>query len=360
MKTKEIEQLALSDSETKDVITPYAFKIDQALLGIPLASPIKRALAMTIDVTLIFMAAKLSATLIAFVAAMAFYKGTAQQYLPKMSSFWRRALKLFAASFLFVSSLTVLSLAIDFFEGDTAIQTPQLEKTQQNDELSEHDKAIIRTYLTQTDDDKNCDDACQSVARANLVDQLPALAEMQNVGGIEVTRTLLHLMAISDDEPVAADDFKNNETERESISGEVTHKSNITEKAETKSVQTKPVISILQWGKGIIQDLGLGFGWAAVYFTLFSLLWRGQTPGKKVCNIRVVSLNGEPLGMLDCFGRCGGYGAGFATGLLGFLQVYWDPSRQAIQDKISATVVIQGSVNQVVNVKTVEENLKTT
>ena len=64
--------------------------------------------------------------------------------------------------------------------------------------------------------------------------------------------------------------------------------------------------------------------------------------------------------MLDCFGRCGGYGAGFATGLLGFLQVYWDPSRQAIQDKISATVVIQGSVNQVVNVKTVEENLKTT
>ena len=110
---------------------------------------------------------------------------------------------------------------------------------------------------------------------------------MQNVGGIEVTRTLLHLMAISDDEPVAADDFKNNETELESISGEITHKSNITEKAETKSEQTKPVTSILQWGKGIIQDLGLGFGWAAVYFTLFSLLWRGQTPGKKVCNIRV-------------------------------------------------------------------------
>jgi hypothetical protein len=27
MKTKEIEQLALSGSETKDVITPYAFKI---------------------------------------------------------------------------------------------------------------------------------------------------------------------------------------------------------------------------------------------------------------------------------------------------------------------------------------------
>ena len=58
------------------------------------------------------------------------------------------------------------------------------------------------------------------------------------------------------------------------------------------------------------------------------------------------------------FGRYGGYGAGFATGLLGFLQVYWDPNRQAIQDKISATVVIQGSVNQAVNVQTVEEAVK--
>ena len=357
MKAKEIEQLALSDSETKDVITPYAFKIDQALLGIPLATPIKRAMAMTIDVALIFMAAKLSATLIAFVAAMAFYKGTAQQYLPKMSSFWRRALKLFAASFLFVSALTVLSLAIDFFEDDNAIQGIQIEKAQQNDELSEHDKSIIRTYLAQTDDDKNCDDVCQSVVRANLISQLPALAEIEDVGGIEVTRTLLHLMAI-DDEPIAADDFKNNNTELKSIPGEASDESNITEKADTKSEKSKPVTSILQWGKGIIQDLGLGFGWAAVYFTLFSLLWRGQTPGKKACNIRVVALSGEPLGLLDCFGRYGGYGAGFATGLLGFLQVYWDPNRQAIQDKISATVVIQGSVNQVVNVKTVEETVK--
>ncbi|ALM90755.1 MULTISPECIES: RDD family protein [Alteromonas] len=348
MKADEIEQLALSDSETRDVITPYAFKVDQALLGIPLAPPVKRAMAMVIDVILIFMAAKLSATLIAFVAAMAFYKGTAQQYLPKMSSFWRRALKLFAASFLFVSSLTVLSLAIDFFEGDSTIQGTQINKAEQKEELSEHDKSIIRTYLAQTDDDKNCDDICQSAASAKLVTQLPELAEIEDVGNSQVTRALLHLMVIADGEAIAAGDgVKNLDLAPESISDEVTNESN-----------TTPVTSILQWGKGIIQDLGLGFGWAAVYFTLFSLLWRGQTPGKKVCNIRVVSLSGEPLGMLDCFGRYGGYGAGFATGLLGFLQVYWDPNRQAIQDKISATVVIQGSVNQVVTAKTVADAVK--
>jgi uncharacterized RDD family membrane protein YckC len=344
MKANEKEQSALSGSETRDVITPYAFKVDHTLLGIPLATPIKRALAMIIDVILIFMAAKLSATLIAFVAAMAFYKGTAQQYLPKMSPFWRRALKLFAASFLFVSSLTVLSLAIDFFEGDSAIQGIQIEEAEGKDELSEHDKSIIRTYLAQTDNDKNCDEICQSAASANLVAQLPELAEIEDAESTQFTRSLLHLMAIAGEDSNAAEDSKNTDLVPESIAGEVTNESS-----------TTPVTSILQWGKGIIQDLGLGFGWAAVYFTLFSLLWRGQTPGKKVCNIRVVSLSGEPLGMLDCFGRYGGYGAGFATGLLGFLQVYWDPNRQAIQDKISATVVIQGSVNQVVDAQTVAD-----
>ena len=344
MKANEKEQSALSGSETRDVITPYAFKVDHTLLGIPLATPIKRALAMIIDVILIFMAAKLSATLIAFVAAMAFYKGTAQQYLPKMSPFWRRALKLFAASFLFVSSLTVLSLAIDFFEGDSAIQGIQIEEAEGKDELSEHDKSIIRTYLAQTDNDKNCDEICQSAASANLVAQLPELAEIEDAESTQFTRSLLHLMAIAGEDSNAAEDSKNTDLVPVSIASEATNESS-----------TTPVTSILQWGKGIIQDLGLGFGWAAVYFTLFSLLWRGQTPGKKVCNIRVVSLSGEPLGMLDCFGRYGGYGAGFATGLLGFLQVYWDPNRQAIQDKISATVVIQGSVNQVVDAQTVAD-----
>ncbi|CAD5276890.1 conserved membrane hypothetical protein [Alteromonas sp. 38] len=347
MKANEKEQSALSGSETRDVITPYAFNVDQALLGIPLATPIKRALAMIIDVILIFMAAKLSATLIAFVAAMAFYKGTAQQYLPKMSPFWRRTLKLFAASFLFVSSLTVLSLAIDFFEGDSAIQGTQIKEAERKDELSEHDKSIIRTYLAQTDNDKNCDEICQSAASANLVAQLPELAEIEDAESTQFTRSLLHLMAIADEESDTAQDVNNSDLAPESISREVITESN-----------TTPVTSILQWGKGIIQDLGLGFGWAAVYFTLFSLLWRGQTPGKKVCNIRVVSLSGEPLGMLDCFGRYGGYGAGFATGLLGFLQVYWDPNRQAIQDKISATVVIQGSVNQIVNAQIVADAVK--
>jgi hypothetical protein len=102
----------------------------------------------------------------------------------------------------------------------------------------------------------------------------------------------------------------------------------------------KPIYSIIEWVKGIIEDLGLGFGWASFYFTVSTALGGGQTLGKKILGIKVLQLDGTPLSLWDSFGRYGGYGAGIATGLLGFMQIYWDPNRQAIHDKISATVVI--------------------
>ena len=335
MKAQELEQLALSKAETREVITPYAFEVDNALLGLPLASPTRRALAMIIDVALIFIAAKLSATIIAFVAAMAFYKGTAQQYLPKMSNVWRRILKIVAASILFVSALAVLSIGIDYLEGDDPVQglTVKGLKIQDDIQLTSTEKKQVNAYLVQTADE-SCEQSCQQNALDNLIGQVPKLAEMDDLQNPQLAKAFLQLLVLGE----------NNELK-------------LAQLIEDKPAQTTKH-SILQWGKGIIKDLGLGFGWAAVYFTLFSLLWRGQTPGKKLCNTRVVALSGEPLGLLDCFGRYGGYGAGFATGLLGFLQVYWDPNRQAIQDKISATVVIKGSINQVVNVQTVEETVK--
>ncbi|MBE0456565.1 RDD family protein [Pseudoalteromonas sp. KG3] len=328
MKVEQIEELGLTRAESREVITPYAFELDQALLGLPLASPTRRALAMVIDVMLIFVAAKLSAALIAFVAAMAFYKGTAQKHLPKMSMFWRRVLKVTAASILFVSSLAVLSLAIDFFEDDSAVQMQGI-KINNDLPLAIDEKQLIQAYLADTA--QNCDQLCQNKALTNLRAQVPRLAEIEEFENQQLTRVLLQIMVSADGEPLDL---------------------------EPEITQTQPSNSVLQWGKGIIQDLGLGFGWAAVYFTLFSLLWQGQTPGKKICDIRVVALSGEYLSLWDAFGRYGGYGAGFATGLLGFLQVYWDPNRQAIQDKIAATVVIKGNINQLVNTHTIEEAIK--
>jgi hypothetical protein len=99
--------------------------------------------------------------------------------------------------------------------------------------------------------------------------------------------------------------------------------------------------SVVNWIQGFIaNDLGLGLGWAALYHTLFVAWFGGRTLGKKLLKIRVVKLNGSQFSLWESFERYGGYGAGFATGLLGFAKVYWDANRQAIQDKISETVVI--------------------
>lgn len=74
--------------------------------------------------------------------------------------------------------------------------------------------------------------------------------------------------------------------------------------------------------------------------TVFLSWWNGQTVGKKIMRIRVLRLDGEPINWWIAFERAGGYAAGFATGLLGFAQVWWDANRQAIHDRIVGTVVV--------------------
>ncbi|MFL6696074.1 MAG: RDD family protein, partial [Vitreoscilla sp.] len=99
----------------------------------------------------------------------------------------------------------------------------------------------------------------------------------------------------------------------------------------------------LHWRDDLLRRLhrvGLRFGWAIAYFTLLPTWWRGQTVGKRLFGLRVVQLTGKPLGLMDCFGRYGGYAAGLATGGIGLLQVLWDPNRQGVEDKLAHTVVV--------------------
>ena len=89
-----------------------------------------------------------------------------------------------------------------------------------------------------------------------------------------------------------------------------------------------------------LHRLGLKFGWAVAYFSLLPFWFKGQTVGKYLFGLRIVELTGKPLGLMTCFGRYGGYAAGLATGGMGFLQILWDPNRQAVEDKLAHTVVV--------------------
>lgn len=99
----------------------------------------------------------------------------------------------------------------------------------------------------------------------------------------------------------------------------------------------------------LADDLGFGFGWAALYMTVILSWWKGQTVGKKAMGIRVVRLDGGPITWWVAFERVGGYAAGLATGLLGFAQVWWDANRQTIHDRIVGTVVVEDGAEKVLD-----------
>jgi uncharacterized RDD family membrane protein YckC len=92
--------------------------------------------------------------------------------------------------------------------------------------------------------------------------------------------------------------------------------------------------------RDIWEQAGSAVGLWSIYFTLTLTLFRGFTVGKRMMGIRVVRLDGERFTLWTAFERGGGYVAGIATGLLGFAQVFWDPNRQCVHDKIVGTAVV--------------------
>ncbi len=116
--------------------------------------------------------------------------------------------------------------------------------------------------------------------------------------------------------------------------------------AELEDAGSRGLFGVL---RSFLDELGFGFGWASLYFTVMLSWWKGQTLGKRLFKIRVLRLDGGPITWWVAFERAGGYAAGLATGLLGFAQIYWDANRQAIHDRIVGTVVALDPPEKVLN-----------
>ena len=98
--------------------------------------------------------------------------------------------------------------------------------------------------------------------------------------------------------------------------------------------------SWLYQSRAFAGTLGVTFGWSGVYFTLLAGAFSGRTLGKLLLRIRAVKTDGLPFTFFDAFIRHGGYVAGVAMGLTGFLRLLWEPNRQAVEDRIAGTVVV--------------------
>lgn len=241
--------------ETKKYVTHYAFKVDEGLLGKPLASPAKRLWAIVIDMTLIGLLTTLNALVLAGLIGI-----TAFSVFGKLVRMPKKRI------------LSFCSLAVALICGLIVFLGLILEE------------GHLERYFDGKD------------------------------GPIKVV--------INDEVKVAS---------------ETGFKLEVAE-GQTEVQSDEP--SMIDWARGVLSDLGLSFGWAALYFSVMVVWLNGQTPGKRLFGIRILCIDGGDIGLWDAFGRYGGYSAGLATGLLGFLQIYWDPNRQAIHDKISETVVV--------------------
>jgi len=92
-------------------------------------------------------------------------------------------------------------------------------------------------------------------------------------------------------------------------------------------------------------DIDPFHGWELLslplYFGLVTYFGRGQTIGKKLLGIRVVSIVHEHLNLWHSLERSLGYGASMLEGGFGFIQYFIHPNRQTVHDRIAETIVIR-------------------
>ena len=384
----------LSGKETRAILTPFAFKIDKSLFGISLAVPWQRAMALSVDLVLVALLSGAPGELLAVLVAITLFnigsKKRAKK-LGKISGIKETALRIFAALIVFVILIDILP---KFFSNlDTF--NHRVEQAGQNQDALSGNKSSQSNKQAMTENENNdfikgaltlaasvaisrseCEQyscwlelseglssayAEQTTStvgmnkfNAYLID---SIADNSRLTPQEITQLNSHLQKLDKNKEIKqqADTLTIDENNvpttaekakaiSENIETKIADLTALNEKDKAVPAETElpnpAVYKGFAWLQGLVEDLGLGFGWAAFYFTMFTALWYGQTPGKRLFSIRVVQLDGTPLSIWDSFGRYGGYGAGIATGLLGFAQIFWDPNRQAIQDKISSTIVV--------------------
>ncbi len=361
---------ALSAKETREIVTPYAFGVADELLGQPLASPMRRLIAQCIDAGLVVLLSTAHALVLAFFVAITFFR--AGKHLAEGENkrgFARKMLRLSAACLLFFVTYVIV---------ESYNSAPPIKEIPRDSTLVSSGLRIAQKYAWQSCEGEF---SCYGEVAAGFGEAFASTGDTEQEAIQEFDAFLankdltaaqqnqlraLFVNAFSQSlamDPDSDSDAKNDEVQaaiREGLragsmdvidpeqAGSLPTPEKVSEPADEpvlklglgKDNDTAKTNSLISWVDGIIKDLGLGFGWAALYYSVLTAWWRGHTIGKRIMRIKVVKLDGSPLNLFESFGRYGGYTAGIATGLLGFLQIFWDPNRQTIQDKIAETLVL--------------------
>jgi uncharacterized RDD family membrane protein YckC len=375
-------------TDQKRIITPEHFKVAPGILGLPLASPTRRAVAMAIDLILILMLVKAGGVFLGFAAVVLLFRMSSRKQ--PGGSFIKRSvqmsLRVVAAIILFILVLDGWDKVSDRLTGgadddapaSTAVNTAGAGELELN--FGPRDLPVLGGSLFalgKAEDSASVSEAARKIlqtaqragatpeqirkARSDLIEMMAERAdssEIRAVNGVvlevagapapvdtRIAETWIDALAKNDTAAAEAyrDTLKQIVAGREIASLE-TRSAHLEEERDSLQEELKEAHEargIRSFISGAADDLGVGFGWSALFFTAFLALWRGQTPGKKFAGVRVLRLDGKPIGWWIAFERFGGYAASLSVGLLGFIQILWDRNRQGLHDKACETVVVR-------------------
>jgi uncharacterized RDD family membrane protein YckC len=81
-----------------------------------------------------------------------------------------------------------------------------------------------------------------------------------------------------------------------------------------------------------------------LYFAISNYITNGQSFGKKILGIKIISIYHHRIGLWHCIERSLGYVASTLELGIGFYQVFWNPNRMTLHDRIAETIVIKTRV----------------
>lgn len=360
-------------SDPRSIITPEAFEVSAELLGLPLATPTRRLLAILIDLAVIGVVTAVTSSfaLVLGVVAAIFFIRAGFKRTPVKGSVFGRAMRLSVGCLGLVIGVTtaIVWKAVGFGGAGPSEQEPTitvgepgvrvgalellgglrsfeaLRRARTEDQAEEAARDLARRLRQLSTPDREI--------RGLLLEAVPSEAEWSDLAPLIVDRAMEGgappAVASEEDLAAVADTLRILEEEIEDLRSAAASQRETMDDLARQLAQERRGGSIFSSLRSFVDELGFGFGWASLYLTVMLSWWKGQTIGKRALGIRVLRLDGEPITWWTAFERAGGYAAGFATGLLGFAQIYWDANRQAIHDRIVGTVVVMDGAPRIGN-----------
>lgn len=383
--------------DPRTIVTPDAFSVAPELLGLPLAHPWRRAVAILVDLVLVAILANAQAVFFAFAAglfvfAIATRRGGRQEVAAAGPSTGRRVARVafgcLGATILVIATLAISAAIFTDFDapiaeledvggrdipmtgaalsdlvrvargGDSAEVAAAAERLVRRLEAEDVPPEEMREVVGQirAEAGESAAPALEQVeaaiARAVPDDTVAAVdPDTLDLDGLldryAAARAAGDSAAIARLGPalglrLASDRLEQRREEIDRLEDDVGELREELEETE-QELEEERRRGILATLYALLDDIGLSVGWAGLYFTFFLGWWKGRTPGKRLLGIRVVRLDGRPLGYWVSFERYGGYAASLFTGLEGFARLIWDPNRQALEDRLAGTVVLRDS-----------------